>query len=163
EMEISSNPWGRQLGWVTARSFLAALGIHDLVSVDVAGGEHAPDVIHDLNRPLPSDLHDRFGLVLDPGTIEHVFDVKTCFFSMASALRVGGAVLHLVPIYSYNGGYYSLNPNVFFDFYRKNGFGDPLGYVIMWDRYHAYTGTHLCYEYDDAVLGARHALADRDQ
>ena len=68
-----------------------------------------------------------------------------------------------MPVYSYNGGYYSINPNVLDDFYQANGFDDMRTYIVMWDRYRAYTGQNLCYEYSPEVLGARHSLADYDQ
>ncbi|MEZ5566182.1 MAG: hypothetical protein R3F24_12015 [Gammaproteobacteria bacterium] len=69
-----------------------------------------------------------------------------------------------MPTYSYNGGYYSINPNVLTDFYTANGFTDIRAFVIMWDRYRPYGKQRsLCYEYRSDVLGSRHALADLDQ
>ena len=162
--DVSSNKFGAKLGWVTARGFFDALGIGRVDDLDIPGCEHPAAVIHDLNEPLPEIYHGQYKFLLDPGTLEHIFDQRQCFQTIHRALAVGGVVCHFVPIYSYNGGYYSINPNVVHDFYRNNGFGEITSYVIMWDRYR--TGKNIktrCYEYREDVLGSRHAVADFDQ
>lgn len=163
EVKLSENPVGSKLGWVDADTFFRAFGFSDVTSVDLPGAEHEPDLYHDFNNPLPSDYVNRFNLIIDPGTMEHVFNIKTGFSNVVWALRVGGVVIQQLPIYSFNGGYYSINPNVLNDFYAANGFSDLRSYIIMWDRYHAHTGASLCYEYSEATLGQRHALSDHDQ
>jgi hypothetical protein len=160
---LSGSPFGRRQGWVSARTFFRALGLDPVVCMDIPGSEYAPDFVHDLNRPLPDDHRDRYGLVMDPGTIEHVFDMRTCLSNVVASLQVGGVVIHQVPVYMFNGGYYSLNPNLLNDFYRKNGFVDLRTYIIMWDRYRPFVGQHRCYLYTDELMGERHALSDFDQ
>jgi hypothetical protein len=163
EVKLSTHEVGRRLKWVTAETFLRSLGLSEVLSMDIPGSEYAPDLVHDLNRPLPAELHGAFNLIIDPGTIEHVFDMKTALTSIVHALRINGIIIHQVPVYSYNGGYFSINPNVLNDFYSANGFEKLKTYIVMWDRYRGYTGKNLCYEYSEDVLGARHALADFDQ
>jgi hypothetical protein len=163
-IENSSNKIGGQLGWVNAKTFFNLFDWSDVTSIDVPGSEYQPDMIHDLNQNIPLDLINKFNLVIDPGTIEHVFDVKTCLSNIINSLKIGGVVVHLVPIYSYNGGYYSINPNVLNDFYCSNGFSDIKSYIIMWDRYKAFTDKRsLCYEYSEEIMGSRHALTQGDQ
>ena len=149
-------------GFVSADAFFASLGLPALTSIDIPGAAHSPDRIHDLNRPFPDELVGHFGLVVDPGTTEHVFDVRSGLSNVVRALRPGGVVIHFVPVYSYNGGYFSMNPNVLVDFYSANGFIDIRSFVIMWDRYRPFSGRSRVYEYGPS-LTARHALADRDQ
>ena len=164
EATLSQNKFGRRLGWVDARTFLKVMGIDTFHSLDLPGSEYGADIYHDLNEPLPAQWHGNYQLVLDPGTLEHVFDVRTCLANIVRALAVGGIVVHLVPIYSYNGGYYSINPNVLTDFYRVNGFSDLTSYVIMWDRYRPFTTRSTrCYRYREDMLGSRHALTEADQ
>jgi len=148
--------------FVLDQSFFAALGLTDVTSIDIPGSTLAPDRIHDLNRPLPNDLTARFGFLLDPGTTEHVFDVKAGLSNIVHALRPGGVVIHFVPTYSYNGGYISINPNVLHDFYEANGFIDIKSFLIMWDRYRPFATRTRCYPYG-SILKSRHALADYDQ
>lgn len=163
EITITSNEIGRSLGWISAQNFLHSLGYTEILSLDIDGSEYHPDLVHDLNKPVEDELADQFDLVLDPGTTEHIFDIKTALSSIVKVLKVGGIVIHQVPVYSFNGGYYSINPNVLNDFYTSNGFSDLKTYIIMWDRYRAYFGKHRCYEYSEQVLGERHSLADYDQ
>ena len=147
---------------ITAERFFDALGVSPVTSIDIEGAALDPDLRHDLNLPLPASMVDRFDLVLDPGTTEHVFDVRTGLTNVVRALRVGGVVIHFVPVYSYNGGYFSINPNVLHDFYAANAFTDIRAYLIMWDRFRPFRGRSRCYEYTQELAG-RHALADRDQ
>ncbi len=159
----STNAVGRELQWVSAKAFFAGLGLDDVTYMDIPGSEHPPDLVHDLNQPLPADRLDKYRLVMDPGTIEHVFDMKMCLTNVVRALQIGGIVVHQVPVYMFNGGYYSINPNVLNDFYARNGFTDLRTFIVMWDRYHPYKGQSRCYEYTASTMGARHALADVDQ
>jgi hypothetical protein len=163
DAEVTSHPTGQRLGWVSSRTFFKALGFDQVVTVDIPGAEHSPEMLHNLNDSFPASMRGRFRLVLDPGTTEHVFDVKGCFTNIVRALKVDGIVVHQLPIYMYNGGYYSMNPIALHDFYRANGFADIKSYILMWDRYHPYTGRTRVFAYDEAVLGARHALVERDQ
>ncbi len=162
--EITTNKIGQKLGWISGRKFFEAFGFDAIDSLDIPGSEHPAEILHDLNEPLPNDLCGKYNFLMDPGTLEHVFDQRQCLENIHRALAVGGVVCHFVPIYSYNGGYYSVNPNVINDFYALNGFGESQTYILMWDRYKAFSpGLTLCYNYSDAILGSRHALADHDQ
>lgn len=164
EAEISTNRRGAIQRWVTAKSFFRAFGIDTVHSLDIPGCEHPAEIVHDLNTPLPREHYGKYDFVFDPGTLEHIFDQRQCFETVRSVLAVGGVVCHFVPIYSYNGGYYSINPNVVHDFYRLNGFGDITSYVIMWDRFAwGQKARTRCYTYREDVLGSRHAVADHDQ
>ncbi|MDO8803074.1 MAG: hypothetical protein Q7R35_01465 [Elusimicrobiota bacterium] len=152
-----------RMGFVDAKTFFNTLGFRDVTTADIPGCTLKPDIYHDMNQPFPKELEGKFQCVLDPGTTEHVFDVKTCFTNIVNSLAINGVVIHEVPIYSYNGGYFSINPQVLFDFYSINGFEDLKGYIVMWDRYLPYAALNKVYEYNFEALGPRHALADRDQ
>lgn len=100
--------------------FFAMLG-YDLEVLDIAvarGGE----LLHDLNRPVPQDLHRRFALVIDPGTMEHCFNIAQAAKNVAEMVATGGCVFHGNPMNVYNHGFYNLNPTWYHDFYAANGF-----------------------------------------
>jgi hypothetical protein len=164
EVGQSKNRLGKRYGWTDANTLFRLLGLGAPDSLDFGSCEYSPTLLHDLNEPLSAEWHNRYGFILDPGTLEHIFDQRTCLQSISSALIVGGVIVHLVPIYSYNGGYYSINPNVLWDFYRTNGFVDVKAFIIMWDRYWPFVDRRTrCYTYREDVLGSRHALADFNQ
>jgi SAM-dependent methyltransferase len=112
------------------RVFFAALGLADVSAMDFYDFEGA-EIIADLNRPLPSDLHDKFDFILDSGTTEHVFDVRQSFGNIVRMLKKGGRILHILPANNYvNHGFYQFSPTFFFDFYRENGFKDLRGFIV---------------------------------
>jgi SAM-dependent methyltransferase len=124
---------GRLPRIVESAAFFEALAI-DCTVIDIhasRGGER----IVDLNGSLPDDLAERFDLVLDPGTLEHCFNIGCAIVNVARAVAVGGYVCHFSPMSMFNHGFYNLNPTFFHDFYTQNGFeiallkgcvGDPL-------------------------------------
>ncbi|WP_324749101.1 hypothetical protein SH591_10675 [Sphingomonas sp. LY54] len=91
-------------------------------TLDVSDYEDA-DHIHDLNRPIPDALKDRFGLVIDGGTMEHVFDVAQVLRNIKALVREGGRVIHMNPMNNWaEHGYYQISPTLYHDFYVTNGF-----------------------------------------
>lgn len=71
-----------------------------------------------------SDLHDfgQFDLVLDFGTLEHVSNIVNAFINAANSVKIGGHVIHEIPINMINHGYWNISPVWFKDFYGGNGF-----------------------------------------
>jgi hypothetical protein len=105
---------------VETRSLFAALGLQ-LECIDVQDS-YGVDRIVDLNEPLPPDLVGRYGMVIDPGTIEHCFNIGQAMMNTASTLAVGGFAVHVNPLTMFNHGFYNLNPTFYHDFYGANGF-----------------------------------------
>jgi SAM-dependent methyltransferase len=103
-------------------------------TLDVSEYE-AADHIHDLNEPVPEALKGRFGLIVDGGTLEHVFDVPQALRNIKTMLRPGGRIIHNNPMSNWaEHGYYQFSPTLFHDFYVTNGFELPecliLGYTL---------------------------------
>lgn len=91
-------------------------------TLDISDYE-AADHIHDLNRPVPDHLVGRFGLIIDGGTLEHVFDVPQTLRNMKAMLRPGGRIIHINPMNNWSEhGFYQLSPRLYHDFYNTNGF-----------------------------------------
>jgi hypothetical protein len=118
--------------FVHARTLFEMMGIDGYVDIDL-GEQDQPEVRHDLNVPVAPELCDRFGLTLDGGTLEHIFDVGVALRSMARMTRVGGWVFHVNPIAFINHGFYNFDPMLFYDFYELNGFDSPKCYVVQVD------------------------------
>ena len=90
------------------------LGASKIDSLDISSFEGAT-LIHDLNRPLPSDMAGRFSVVFDGGTLEHVFNCTTALASYMALPRVGGHLLIAVPSNNEMGhGFYQFSPEFFF-------------------------------------------------
>jgi SAM-dependent methyltransferase len=113
-----------------ARTFFAMLGIPEYHDLDMFDFD-STCIRHDLNRPSPDALRDRFGLVLDGGTIEHVFDIRQSLENIVNLCRTGGRVIHITGLSGWaDHGFFTFSPSLFFDFYLANGFSDPQ--CVLW-------------------------------
>lgn len=113
--------------------FFGHLGL-EVVALDYSDFEGA-EIVADLNRELDARLHGQFGLVVDGGTTEHVFNVFQSLSSCVKLLRPGGQVVHMSPINNYvNHGFYQLNPTAFHDFYEANNFTDIVSDLAVHKR-----------------------------
>jgi hypothetical protein len=105
---------------VDTHSLFEALGLQ-FEAIDVVPGDGVDRVV-DLNEALPPDLAGRYAMVIDPGTIEHCFNIGQAMMNAARALAVGGFIVHVNPLSMFNHGFYNLNPTFYHDFYGENGF-----------------------------------------
>lgn len=100
-----------------------SLGFSECRVMDYSDFEKA-DILFDLNsNPPPPELLGAFDLILDSGTLEHVFHVPNVLKNIFSMLRVGGRVIHVSPSSNYvDHGFYMFSPTFFWDFYSTNQF-----------------------------------------
>ena len=99
--------------------FFEKIGI-ELTVLDIAklrGGE----IIADLNAPVNIELEGKFDIVLDPGTVEHCFNIAQAMVNLLSMAKIGGYIYHSNPLFMFNHGFYNLNPTFYNDFYVDNG------------------------------------------
>lgn len=120
---VSTNiPGWQRTGHTSDLAFFSLLGLPEASAMDVSDYER-PDFIHDLSAPVPPELCERFGLIIDGGTLEHVFDVRQCLVNISKMLKQGGRVVHMSPASNFiDHGYYCLSPRLFSDFYAANKF-----------------------------------------
>lgn len=111
-----------------------------LAAIDLHGGPAAHRL--DLNRPI--NLGRQFDIVLNLGTIEHVFNVAQAMETLHDHTRPGGLMVHGMPLSGWlEHGFYSFNSTFYFDLARANGYGveialyaelEPLKLVVLSDR-----------------------------
>ena len=83
------------------------------------------DKMVDLNNPISGDSGehvDKYDLVVDPGTSEHIFNIGQVLSTIVRATKVGGFVYHINPMVMINHGYWNFSPVAYKDFYTVNGF-----------------------------------------
>jgi len=122
--------------YIHARSLFEMLGFPDYVDLDNSDRD-STTLLHDLNAPLPSSLLERFDLVADFGTGEHIFRFDNVLASVAAAAKAGGVIVHSLPLpclHWAQHGYYCFNPDVLWDFYTKNGFTEIVCKILYYDR-----------------------------
>lgn len=103
--------------------FLRLLGAERIVSVDASDYEGATRVV-DLNGTLPADLKDAFSVVVDAGTLEHVFDFPAAVRNCMRMVESDGHLLTVTVANNMAGhGFYQFSPELFYRvFSEANGF-----------------------------------------
>jgi SAM-dependent methyltransferase len=139
-----------------ADEFLRFLGADEPVSVDYSDFEGAT-LLHDLNQPFPENLRKSFDLVLDVGTLEHIFNYPAALSHCLELVKVGGHFVTITPANNFMGhGFYQFSPELFFRvFSPENGF--TLRKIVLHELFRADADF---YEVKDpAVTGLRTELA----
>jgi predicted O-methyltransferase YrrM len=105
---------------VKAGDLFKTWGFSESLALDVSGYEGA-EVLFDLNRSdLPASLLDRFGLIINGGTLEHVFHVPNALYNISRVLKIGGMIVHIAPLHNWiDHGFYQFGPTLFYDYYRQ--------------------------------------------
>lgn len=100
-----------------------AMGASEVIACDASDYEGA-QWTHDLNRPVPESWHNAFDVVLDSGTLEHVFNFPTAVANCMRAVRPGGRLFLFTPANNYFGhGFYQFSPELFYRVLSpENGF-----------------------------------------
>jgi SAM-dependent methyltransferase len=100
--------------------FFAAIGCADLTVMDASAYEGA-DLVHDLNEPVGKELYERFDVVVDGGSIEHIFRPDQVLANIMRMVRVGGSAIIWTPANNLCGhGFYQLSPEFFFSSLRES-------------------------------------------
>lgn len=123
EIAYSEKPGMREERFLSDRTLFGLLGFKEMKSMDASNYENA-DIVFDLNQSeLPMELRGAFEIVLDPGTIEHVFHVPNSMKNIFQLLSIGGRVIHTSPSSNHlDHGFYMFSPTFFQDYYRANKF-----------------------------------------
>lgn len=97
-----------------AEPFLKVLGTEHICSVDASSYEGA-SVVHDMNLPIPNSLKGAFSVVIDAGTLEHIFNFPTAIKNCMEMVQEGGHLLLMTPANNFMGhGFYQFSPELFF-------------------------------------------------
>lgn len=112
----------RRQGFLSDDSLFETLGFEDCVRLDASAYENVDELL-DLNAlETPPHLTEAFDLILDTGTIEHVFDIRASLSNCLNMARPGGRIIHLTPSSNaVNHGFFSVSPTLFQDFYTASG------------------------------------------
>lgn len=105
-----------------ADSLLQILGFTRIDSMDISDYEGV-SIIHDLNQPVPDTLLEQYDVVLDGGTLEHVFHFPTALENAMRMVKQGGHLILGAPANGLCGhGFYQISPELFFRLCPKYGF-----------------------------------------
>ena len=100
--------------------FLGADEVHSLDNSDYEGATHQQD----LNLEVADSLRGRYSVVVDGGSLEHVFNYPRALASCMEMVAVDGHLLAITPANNFMGhGFYQFSPELFLSVFRDaNGF-----------------------------------------
>jgi len=114
-----------------AEPFFESLGASSCDSVDVAAYEGAT-ILHDFNEPISAQYYEKFDVVFDGGTLEHVFHFPTAILNAMQVLKRGGWYVGFTPGNNWFGhGFYQFSPELFYRALSpQNGFSSCAVFLI---------------------------------
>lgn len=106
-----------------AEPFLKLLGAKITDSMDASSYEGAT-IIHDLNQPIANELKSKYTLVIDGGSLEHVFNFPLAIKNCMQLIETGGYFISIAPANNFFGhGFYQFSPELFFRIFNSsNGY-----------------------------------------
>ena len=122
EAQLHREPRLRACGYLSDDSLYQMLGFSRSVRIDQSAYEAAEEHLNLNAEETPAALCDAFDVVLDSGTIEHVFNIGQAMSHCLKMTRPGGRIIHLTPTSNaVNHGFYSVSPTLYADFYTAAG------------------------------------------
>ena len=113
-----------------------ARGTTDVTTLDLF--DDRADLRYDLNLPVPEEEHERYGLVFDIGSIEHLFDTRQCLENCLRMVKEGGHYFVMTAVKGYvRHGFHTFHPDVL----RRALVGN--GFEISYLRYTSKAGDRL--------------------
>ena len=100
---------------------LLAAGASTVESIDSSSYEE-PTYVADLGRPYRHPT--QYDTVMDFGSLEHIFDIRTALDNISRMTKCDGMILHSSPVNNLSGhGFFQFSSDLFYQFYSKaNGF-----------------------------------------
>lgn len=106
-----------------AEWMLRRVGAEQIDSIDASDYEQA-NVIHDMNEPIPASLREKYGVVLEIGSLEHIFNFPVAIRNCMEMLEVGGRFVSVTVANNFCGhGFYQFSPDLYYRIFSpENGF-----------------------------------------
>lgn len=123
DISVSRKPGLAASGYISDDCLFTSLGFSNFKALDFSDYESA-HYIFDLNSSkIPEHLLEVFDVIIDGGTIEHVFHIPNVLNNIHKMLCQGGRIIHLSPSSNHmDHGFYMFSPALFWDFYEANKF-----------------------------------------
>lgn len=113
------NPMIRLKGFEFIEEVLGMFGVGAFESMDMSNYEGA-HILHDLNEPVPDEFYNRYGMIYDGGTTEHIFNIPTAFDNIYAMLAQDGI---FVSSSMMNGGpthgLYQFGPDIVWSYWKR--------------------------------------------
>lgn len=111
---------------IYSERFFEKLGFSSVDSMDYSEFEGA-SIVHDLTKPCPADLKERFDVIYDGGTCEHIFDLPKAYDNIHKMLKPGGVLIGHSPCNNWiNHAFYQFTPEMIYGHWEN-----AMGYEVL--------------------------------
>ena len=108
------------------------LGAEQVDSFDYSEYEGAT-YCHDMNKQIPPQYKGLYSVVLDSGTLEHVFNFPIAIKNCMEMVRTGGYYIGITPANNFMGhGFYQFSPELFFNVFTESQ-GFTVSHMIIFE------------------------------
>jgi SAM-dependent methyltransferase len=99
------------------------LGAKTVTSLDYSNYEKC-SILHDMNYPVEKALHEKYDVVIDGGSLEHVFNYPVALANCMNMVKKGGSLFIFSMANNHFGhGFYQFSPELFYRvFQMENGY-----------------------------------------
>ncbi|MDC3156825.1 hypothetical protein OA855_03395 [Pelagibacteraceae bacterium] len=107
----------------STKDYFLSIGFKDYKSIDINGAYESYKF--DLNKNILEtyNYNQKYDLVINNGTGEHVFNQYTLFLNFHNLTKVNGIMLNILPFIDWiNHGFYNFNPIFFADLAASNNY-----------------------------------------
>ena len=95
------------------------LNITELLSLDYSNYEGATINV-DLNKPISNSLYNKFDVLIDGGTIEHIFNFPVAIENYMNMVKMNGSIFIFTNANNHFGhGFYQYIPELFFRVFNE--------------------------------------------
>jgi len=116
----------------SSKYFYESLGIKEYQCIDINADYGA--IVHDLNKPFEDrSKFNKFDIVTDHGSCEHVFNIAECYRTMHNLAKPGGYIIISQAVWKGNG-YFKFDESFF------EGIAAANNYKIIFNSYVLSTG-----------------------
>jgi 2-polyprenyl-3-methyl-5-hydroxy-6-metoxy-1,4-benzoquinol methylase len=121
-IDSGTNAQGRK-DPMSPEEFFSILGSRRTDSIDYSEYEGAT-IIHDMNKEVTENMFNQYSVVIDGGSLEHIFNFPTAIRNCMMMVKQGGHFISFAPLNNLMGhGFYQFSPELFFRvFTEENGF-----------------------------------------
>lgn len=113
---------------ITDVSVFHSLSDCNVKALDISDYEGA-EILHDMNRPIPDSLKNRFDFIYDGSCLDNIFNGPQALINMSEMLRPGGRILLYNASNSAPTAYLQYSPDWFIDYFAVNQYADCKIYI----------------------------------
>ena len=98
-------------------------------AIDISDYQHS-SIVHDLGVPVDKSLIGKYDLIIEGGTLEHIFDFPVALTNLVKMLKPGGTLFLSTMANNHCGhGFYQFSPELFFTVFSGESFANLSVYL----------------------------------